>query len=127
MAKPKTSTKRRTTKKPPMKTKKTAGTAQLVPAKVVVRVNEDTPDYYINYAEVASSLNEFSLYGARVPTKLSAFELEELQKSGQIAVEPLVQLTMPITIINGLINALKTQMALYEDQFGKFTAKGEEK
>ena len=124
MAKAKPASKRRTARKPP---KKAEVTPELVPAKVEVRISEETPDYYINYAEIASSLNEFSLYGVRMPTKLPARDLEELQKSGRVVVEPVVQLTMPITIIDGLIEALKVQKEIHETHYGKFTLKGEEK
>lgn len=112
-------------KKPAPKSvaKKPVGDSTTLAAKVVLHASDETPDYYINYAEMASSANEFSLYGVRVPTKLSDLALSTIREAGTIDLEPSVQLTMPITLIDGLINALQTQKGLYEAQFGKITIK----
>ena len=105
-------------KKRPAASRKKIPEAKAVVAKVVLHPSEDTPQYYINYAEIATSQNEFSIYGIRVPTKLSTDEVEAIKKSGELHLEPEVQIIIPVTLIQGLIDALIQQRDLYAAQFG---------
>ncbi len=104
-------------KRPAPLRKKTPETKP-VAAKVVLHPSEDTAQYYINYAEVAVSQNEFSIYGVRIPTKPRPYEVEAIKISGELHLEPEVQIIIPVTVIQGLIDALIRQRDLYTAQFG---------
>ena len=97
--------------------KKNGGSGE-VTLKIILEPSEETPVTYVNYAEVGHSQYEFSLTFARVPTKLSRHTLSEVQKSGELSLEPVFSLVLPAKVIPGLINALKVQMASYEQKFG---------
>lgn len=94
-------------------------------AKVVIHPSEDTPFFYINYAEIVVSEHDFNLYGVRVPAKLVPSEINILKESGEINVEPIVHLIIPATIIDGLINALTRQKEVYKQQQSKIPSEGE--
>ena len=96
-----------------------------LPAKVVIHPSEDTPFFYINYAEIVITEYDFNLYGVRVPAKLSPSDINIVKESGEINVEPIVHLIIPTTIIDGLIDALTRQKELYEQQRGKIPSKRE--
>lgn len=98
--------------------------AESLSAKVVIHPSEDTPFFYINYAEIVISENDFNLYGVRVPAKLAPSEINILKESGEINVEPIVHLIIPITIIDGLINALTRQKEVYKQQQDKISPEG---
>lgn len=90
--------------------------------KVVLDVHRDSPAYYANYIEISYSTHEFALTAARVPAKLSDADLADVTATGRIVVEPEVQVLVAPTLLPGLIEALKTQQALYEAQFGAIRA-----
>jgi hypothetical protein len=79
---------------------------------------EDGPAYYVNFAEIAISTNEFTMLAARVPTKLSAQRLQEAKAQGTLTFNAEVQLIMPPTLIPGLIRALTVSKEQYEKQAG---------
>ena len=76
---------------------------------------EDTPQYYVNHIEVASSKNEFAMYCVRVPSKIQPDRVEE---GGILRLEPDLELTLPVTIIQGLIDALTKHRDAYSKVFG---------
>ena len=121
MAPAKKSARRSDRKKAPTKEQE----VERLPAKVVIHPSEDTPFFYINYAEIVISEYDFNLYGVRVPAKLAPSDINIVKKSGEINVEPIVHLIIPATIIDGLINALTRQKEVYEQQQGKIPSKGE--
>ena len=90
-------------------------TAKPITAHVVARSTEDTPRYYVNYIEVASSRNDFAMLCVRVPSKIQSDQIEE---SGNLRLEPELEITFPVTIIQGLIDALITQRDAYGKLFG---------
>jgi hypothetical protein len=94
--------------------KQSAPPAQSVRLRVAVEATESTPAYYANYLEVAISANEFALSAVRVPTKPN----QAVIQSGELRLEPAVQLLIPPTVVPGLIRALTTQRNNYESQFG---------
>ena len=98
--------------------KKRAAGEQELRARVVLHLSEDVPNYYVNYIEIASSQNDFSLYGVRVPTKMSTSEIEAARKSGEFHFHPDVEIVFPVTIIQGLIDALVKQRDLFVKTFG---------
>ena len=105
-------------KKRPASPRKKIPEAEAVAAKVVLHPSEDTPQYYINYAEIATSQNEFSIYGVRVPTKLPPGEVAAITKSQELHLEPEVQIIIPVTVIQGFIDALIRQRDFYAAEFG---------
>ncbi len=115
------------TKKAAKKKSRKSAKPAVLGTKVVIEPSEDTPSYYVNYAEVIHSRHEFGLYVAQLPTKLSTEDLEAARASGELHVEPALQLVVPPTLILGLIGALETQKNLYEKDFGKIQEEGKKK
>ena len=91
---------------------------QSLSARIVLDPSEDVPRYYVNFIEVASSQQEFSMYGVQVPTKMSLDAIERAKKTGELHLDPEVQIVFPVTIIQGLIDALANQRDFYCKQFG---------
>lgn len=105
-------------KKRPASPRKKTPEAEAVAAKVVLHPSGETPQYYVNYAEIATSQNEFSIYGVRIPTKLPPDEVETVKKSEELHLEPEVQIIIPVTMIQGLIDALIQQRDFYAAEYG---------
>jgi len=93
--------------------------------RVFLDVTEDVPTFYVNYAEVAHSANEFVLLGARLPTKPSATQLAEAAETGDLKLQPVFQALLPTTLIPGLIAVLSAQRAAYEARFGPIKELGD--
>ena len=89
-------------KRRPASRKKTPE-AKAISTKIVLHPSDETPQYYVNFAEIANSQNEFSIYGAIIPTKLPAGEIDSITKTGELHLEPEVQIIIPVTVIQGLI------------------------
>jgi hypothetical protein len=100
---------------------KTKATSAVTPLpEVLVGLNvkleplEAANTYYANHIEVASTAHDFSLICARLPAKLNAEQLEQAKTENTIVVEPEIQIIIPATLIDGVINALTLQKAVYE-------------
>ena len=89
--------------------------AKPITANLVVHPTEDTPQYYVNHIEVASSKNEFAMYCVRVPSKIQP---DWIEGNGILRLEPELEVTFPVTIIQGLIDALTKQRDAYSKVFG---------
>jgi hypothetical protein len=100
------------------KQKKVAKEGAELRVRVVVEPGEGTPVFYINYAEVGHTANDFALLGARVPAKPTRDQIEQAKSSGVLPVEADVLLVIPPTVIPGLIRALSGQQAKYEEEVG---------
>ncbi len=101
------------------RTRKISGSEpQSLSVKIVLHPSEDVPSYYVNFIEVALSKNEFSMNGVRVPTKMSTDAIERATKSKEFHLDSEVEIVFPVTIIQGLIDALARQRDLYCEQFG---------
>jgi len=96
-------------RKPPKKKEAEPGTN----IQVTVNVTEG-PVYYINYAEVTNTPNDFSILGTRLPPKPSQEMIDELKKGGSIDLDTIVQIVFPVSMISGLIRALQTRKEMYE-------------
>lgn len=110
-------------------TKKTAAkNASAEPTRVKVRVEHGSGAeiLYANYVEVSHSAYEFMLSVVRVPTKFPSSLLAEARTTGEIVVEPQVNILLPPTLIPGLIRALESQRDLYERNFGKLKTSDEQ-
>ena len=92
-----------------------------VAVKVALPQTDDTPTYYVNYAEISHSQYEFALSVVRIPTKLDPERLAAAKKTGTLKLEPTLQVLLPPRLLPGLIAALQTQLKSYEDKFGKVT------
>lgn len=101
-------------------TKKAAPVAEKteLAVRIVVEASQDTPTYYVNHAEIALGQHELALWFARLPTKPSRAETEEVRRSGEIVVDPEFQILIPPTLLPGLIEALGTTLSTYETLFG---------
>jgi hypothetical protein len=87
-------------------------------AKVVMKVTKDLPTYYIDHVEVGSGIHDFSLIVAKLPGRFTAEELSAAATTGELEVEPLLQLYLPPTLIPALIKALNTQKDAFEEMQG---------
>jgi hypothetical protein len=83
-------------------------------ARVILEVGADVPSYYVNYVDIAQSAHEFTLSVAKVPTRLAAQAMQNLQATGELRAEALLQLIVPPTLLPSLIKALVLQKDLYE-------------
>jgi hypothetical protein len=86
--------------------------------KVIIKGDADVASYYVNFAEISQSMHDFSMYVARVPSRLSREELATVQESGELVVDPVLALTFPPTMLPGLIKALTVQKDLFEKTYG---------
>jgi hypothetical protein len=86
--------------------------------KVSLRSNESTALFYVNNVEVGHTLHDFSVTCAKIPVKFRAEDIELAKEGRELELEALVQLTLPATLVPGLINALTVQKELYEKYFG---------
>ena len=98
------------------------GSPEEVTVKVVFDMTDETPVSYVNYAEVGHSQYEFTITVVRVPTKLSPEAMASAKKTGEVRLEPQLQLLLPPRVIPGLIDALKKQLDSYEKSFGPMRA-----
>jgi len=55
---------------------------------------------------------------ARVPAKQSKLATAEMRQTGELLIEPDVQVLLPPTVVPGLIKALTLQLEKYEERFG---------
>lgn len=97
-----------------------------VTARMLLEVTDDTPVYYVNYAEVTHSAHDFALLLGRTPAKPDAMQIEELQETGDIRTEAMLQILLPTTILPGLMRALTLQREHYEARFGPIRDTGVE-
>jgi len=91
-----------------------AGAQKPVPIKIIVEATDSVASYYLNYFEVGQTPNDFTIYGGRIPAKLSPQRLNIAQDSGTLTIEADVEITFPATIMTGLIKALNIQKELFE-------------
>jgi hypothetical protein len=83
-------------------------------ARVTLEVGPDIPSYYVNYVDISQSSHEFTLSVAKVPTRLTSQTAQNLQATGELRAEALLQLIVPPTLLPSLIKALTLQKDLYE-------------
>jgi hypothetical protein len=86
--------------------------------KVVMGFGSDVPSYYVNHAEISNSPHDFTLTVGKASGRFTPTQQEAALESGQIAVEPMLQLVLPPTLIPALITALETQRATFESNYG---------
>ena len=101
------------TRKP--RVKKARLITETLRTRIVMTETEDAPLFYANYAEVAHSQHEFALLGVRVPAKLSEEQMSEAKSTGTLTLPIDFQIVLPPTVIPGLIDALKNQLALHKE------------
>jgi hypothetical protein len=89
-----------------------------VTARVTLEVGSDVPSYYVNYVDVSQSTHEFTLSVAKIPTRLAAQTMQNLQTTGELRAEALLQLIIPPTLLPSLLKALTAQKELYEKTWG---------
>ncbi len=90
-----------------------------ITAKVSVVVNESTPTFYVNNAEVGHTAYDFSVTCSKIPVKLPADMTARVKADGKLDLEALVQVVLPPGLIPGLIRALTVQKGLYEERYGE--------
>jgi hypothetical protein len=108
---------RRTRPRPEPRSESSESGAEGVRLSITTQVGDDTFTYYANHAEIACIPHEFAILFSRVPTKLPPEKLEEA-RAGNLTLTCDVQILIAPTLINGLIRALTTQKATYEERYG---------
>jgi hypothetical protein len=97
-------------------------TAVAAPDGAAIRVSiepgDGTATFYINHAEIGSTLHDFTLLCAKIPAKLPHSEFSAAQATGALTLEAQVQIVFPPSFIVGLIRALTTQKEAFEKQHG---------
>jgi len=89
-----------------------AGVQNKVPVKIILEATDSVASYYLNYLAVAQTPNDFTIYGGRIPAKLTQQRLNIAQESGTLTIDADVEITFPATIMTGLIGALNIQKEL---------------
>jgi hypothetical protein len=89
--------------------------------RVELNLTDDTPTYYINYAEVSRSAVEIGIGFALLPTKLNSARLAEAQVDGRLIHPPLFHVVMLPDTARGLISALQQQL----DEFDRAKKRSE--
>ena len=93
-------------------------TAETIAVRPVFDMEIDSPVYYVNHIEVASTRFEFSLICGRVPTKLTPKQVDELRDNKTLRLVPILQMLVSPTLVQGLIDALTLQKKNYEKAHG---------
>jgi len=88
------------------------------PVKVVMAIGSDVPSYYINHAEISNSPHEFTMTVGKISTRFSPAQKQAVIDTGEVPVEPILQLIIPPTFLPALIGALEKQRGTYESAFG---------
>jgi hypothetical protein len=81
----------------------------------------DAPFYYSNFMEVTRSINDFSIFSARLPAKLSAAQREGASKTGMLEMPADLQISFSPRVAVGLVKALTKQIEDYEKAHGPIT------
>jgi hypothetical protein len=93
--------------------------ADITDVRVVVDPNETAPLYYVNYMEVGHTGHDFTLFGVRLPPKISEDKKADVMTTKELHVEPEVVISIPLGMIAGLIRALTTQKEAFEKLIGE--------
>lgn len=103
-------------KKTSRKGKSTSKTGNLMDfvVKPVLDVPDDVSSYYVNHAEVGHSMHEFSIAFGRLPVKLSPAQRQAVTQTAELHIDAIVQVIIPLTLMDPLIEALTTQRKKYE-------------
>ena len=88
---------------------------EVIATRISIKLSEDTHTYYANFAEVTHSPHEYIIYFCRTPAKLDEHALEMAKASQMISVEADLEVMFPPTMIDGLIDALKSQKEKYKE------------
>ena len=93
-----------------------------LPERVQVKVAVDATEgesLYVNHAEIMHGRHEIIVIWAQVLSKISQAQLEVVQSTGELRVQPSVQLIFPPTLLPPLIRALIAEKENYEKEHGK--------
>jgi hypothetical protein len=69
---------------------------------------------YTNFIEVVQTAHDFTLTGAQVPVKLSQEQIRVVSEGQSVPIEADFQITFPLSLLAGLIDALMAQKQTYE-------------
>lgn len=92
--------------------------------KVSIEPSLDMPAYYVNHFEVSYRPHDITILAARLPGKLSDSDRLTAVSSGQLKLEPDVQIVIAPSLLDELIRVLELQRDKWNAAFGK--AKKEE-
>lgn len=90
--------------------------AEGLPVKVVIDLEDGSDPYYANYAEVSAGQYDVEIIFARVPAKPSSHQLEGARASGELVVPAGLRVVLPHTVLVGLRDAISAQIAAFEER-----------
>lgn len=82
--------------------------------RATIEPTDSSPVYFVNLMEVGHTAHDFTIFGIRVPAKLSRAQLEVVSKDEPLVLPAEFQVIIPPTLVPGLISALTSQLAEYE-------------
>jgi hypothetical protein len=89
-------------------------TSQTVTISFDLTPPKDTKPTYANFIEVTQTAHDFTLTGAQLPVKLSQEQIMEASRGQAVPIEAGFQITLPASLLIGLIDALISQKEMYE-------------
>jgi hypothetical protein len=89
-------------------------TSQTVTITFVLTPPKGTKPTYANFIEVVQTAHDFTLAGAQLPVKLSQEQITAAREGQAVPIEADFQITFPVSILIGLIDALMSQKETYE-------------
>jgi hypothetical protein len=89
-------------------------TSQSVTVTFVLTPPKGTKPTYTNFIEVVQTAHDFTLTGAQLPVKLSQEQIRVASEGQAVPIEADFQITFPVSILVGLIDALMSQKETYE-------------
>lgn len=85
-----------------------------VSTRIELTPSEFAATFYVNYLEVGQTMGDFTLFGSQLPAKLSKLTMASVAEEGVLRVPVEIQITFPLSVISGLIQALMIQKELFE-------------
>lgn len=89
-----------------------------ITTRIVLDVSDATASYYVNYVEIGHTPSDFTVTCAKVPGKPSMAQLAVARETGELRLESPVQITIPVSVLPAVIDALTQRREIYEQQYG---------
>jgi hypothetical protein len=89
-------------------------TPQTVTITFVLTPPKGTKPTYANFIEVVRTAHDLTLVGAQLPVKLSQEQIGAASAGQAVPIEADIQITFPVSILSGLIDALTSQKEAHE-------------
>jgi hypothetical protein len=91
-----------------------SNTSQSFTVSFVLTLPKGAKPTYTNFVEVVQTAHDFTMTGAQMPVKLSEEQLMVAGEGKRLPIEADFQITFPVSLLVGLIDALMLQKEAYE-------------